>query len=328
MQFAPWKIEWAKFTDEAIAEMKLHSDDTHTEKEWMTYIYEEDFGIMVANGDMPLLYRDKSGKQVIFKHKEEAHQYMNKYNISGEISPVYHLGSVSYGDESRIEVNPATKEMQDAALKQVDPKNRKWTINGHPLKDGKIYTGRQYFSSTDILQEFVKARDSDQRVVQFIVYPHQQTDTNTGKTAIHNRCRILIFPDSATISSAMKSANPNVDVKGISVENGFNSNAADGSLKNEAGVDWFAFQEALGKSGNMGIIDIEGKKSGSKKAESKLNIFGAEGSGLRSRKTMNAVAAVALMGSLIYFLFISDESPLDVMVEDMNAECEEHWWHR
>ena len=218
--------------------------------------------------------------------------------------------------------------MQDAALKQVDPKNRKWTIHGHPLKDGKIYTGRQYFSSTDILQEFVKARDSDQRVVQFIVYPHQQTDTNTGKTAIHNRCRILIFPDSATISSAMKSANPNVDVKGISVENGFNSNAADGSLKNEAGVDWFAFQEALGKSGNMGIIDIEGKKSGSKKAESKLNIFGAEGSGLRSRKTMNAVAAVALMGSLIYFLFISDESPLDVMVEDMNAECEEHWWHR
>jgi hypothetical protein len=34
------------------------------------------------------------------------------------------------------------------------------------------------------------------------------------------------------------------------------------------------------------------------------------------------------MGGLIYFLFISDESPLDVMVEDMNAEAEEHWWHR
>ena len=55
MQFAPWKIEWAKFTDEAIEEMKRHSDDTHTEKEWMTYIYEEDFGILVADGDMPLL---------------------------------------------------------------------------------------------------------------------------------------------------------------------------------------------------------------------------------------------------------------------------------
>ena len=78
MQFAPWKIEWAKFTDEAIAEMKLHSDDTHTEKEWMTYIYEEDFGIMVANGDMPLLYRDKSGKQVTFKHKDFTAQMKSK----------------------------------------------------------------------------------------------------------------------------------------------------------------------------------------------------------------------------------------------------------
>jgi hypothetical protein len=217
--------------------------------------------------------------------------------------------------------------MQDAALKQVDPKNRKWTIHGHPLKDGKIYTGRQYFSSTDVLQEFIKARDTDERVVQFIVYPHQQKDTNTGKNAIHNRCRVLIFPDAATISSAMKSANPNVDVKGISLENGFNSNAADGSLKNKAGVDWFAFQEALGKSGNMGIIDIEGKKAGSKKAESKLNIFGAEG-GMRGSKIMNSIAGVALVGGLIYFLFVSDESPLDVMVEDMNAEAEGHWWHR
>jgi len=28
-------------------------------------------------------------------------------------------------------------------------------------------------------------------------------------------------------------------------------NAVDGSLKNDAGVDWFAFQEALGKLGYM-----------------------------------------------------------------------------
>jgi len=116
-------------------------------------------------------------------------------------------------------------------------------------------------------------------------------------------------------------------VKGISVDNGFNSNAADGSLKNEAGVDWFAFQEALGKSGNMGIIDIEGKKSGSKKAESKLNIFGSEG--MRSSSNLvNNFMGVALVGSLVYFLLFSDEGPLDLMVEDMNAECEEHWWHR
>ena len=126
----------------------------------------------------------------------------------------------------------------------------------------------------------------------------------------------------------MKSANPNVDVKGISVENGFNSNAPDGSLKNEAGVDWFAFQEALAKSGNMGIIDIEGKKAGSKQAESKLNIFGAEGSGMGSNKIVNTLMAVALLSSLVYFIFWSDDGPLDLMVEDMNAEAEEHWWHR
>ena len=53
---------------------------------------------------------------------------------------------------------------------------RKWTIHGHPLKDGKIYTGRQYFSSTDILQEFVKSRDNNEKVVQYVVYPHQQEE--------------------------------------------------------------------------------------------------------------------------------------------------------
>ena len=38
----------------------------------------------------------------------------------------------------------------------------------------------------------------------------------------------------------------------------------DGSLKNDAGVDWFKFQEALGKLGYMGIIDIEGPQGGVK----------------------------------------------------------------
>jgi len=41
----------------------------------------------------------------------------------------------------------------------------------------------------------------------------------------------------------------------------------DGSLKNEAGVDWFAFQEALGKLGYMGIIDIEGPTTGGRQVE-------------------------------------------------------------
>ena len=29
-----------------------------------------------------------------------------------------------------------------------------------PLKDGKIYNGRQYFSSVDLIDEFLEVRDS------------------------------------------------------------------------------------------------------------------------------------------------------------------------
>ena len=53
-------------------------------------------------------------------------------------------------------------------------------------------------------------------------------------------------------------------IMAISEENGYNKNAVDGSLKNDAGVDWFKFQEALGKLGYMGIIDIEGPQGGVK----------------------------------------------------------------
>ena len=73
--------------------------------------------------------------------------------------------------------------------------------------------------------------------------------------------------------------------------------------------------------------DLYGKLSFHGGNGSKLNIFGAEG-GIRGNKIMNSIAGVALVGGLIYFLFVSDESPLDVLVEDMNAEAEEHWWHR
>ena len=158
---------------------------------------------------------------------------MAENGVSGTVAPVYQLGNVSYGDESRIEVNPTAKETQDGAVRGLEKRNRKWTIHGHPLKDGKIYTGRQYFSSTDILDEYVRVRDTNEPAVQFVVFPHQQTDTNTGKKVIHNRCRILIFPDSNTIMQAMAESSRDVIPK-LSRENGFNKNASDGSLKNEA----------------------------------------------------------------------------------------------
>jgi hypothetical protein len=173
----------------------------------------------------------------------------------------YYLGEPSFGGESRIEVSPDAKAAQDAAKNGLH--DRKWTIHGHPLKDGRIYTGRQYFSSTDICGEFIRSRDNDERVVQFLVYPHQQLDTNTEKKVIHNRVRTLVFPNRSIILDAMQRSNPGVDAMAITRETGQNTNAADGSLVNQAGVDWFAFQDALGDMGYMGIVDLEGPVAGS-----------------------------------------------------------------
>ena len=232
---ALWKKEWDKFTDEAMEVMKTQSDKTNEEREWMSYVYDTDKG--------------------------------------------YELGTVSYGGLSRIEVNPETKERQDQAKHGFKNGQKKWTIHGHPLKDGKIYTGRQYFSSTDICREFVRSRDNDEFVSQFLVYPHKQKDTLTNEEVFHNRVRILVFPNRETVMRAMQMSNPSVDVNSITVESGQNRNVemGDGSsrLQNDAGVDWFAFQEALGKLGCMGIVDLEGPQNGSKmfQSENTLKAF-------------------------------------------------------
>ncbi len=218
----PWQKEWNKFTPTAIEKMKTFSDMTHEEREWMCYVY-------AVNGK-------------------------------------YELGEPSYGTESRIEVNPTSKGRQDKMKNGYKESERKWTIHGHPLKDGKIYTGRQYFSSTDICREFVKCRDSDEYIVQFLVYPHKQKDTNTGKEVFHNRVRVLIFPNRQTIMQAMQISNPGVNVAAITVESGQNRQVAKPNggvgLENDSGVNWFVFQEALGKMGYMGIVDIEGPSGG------------------------------------------------------------------
>ncbi|MDA9917231.1 hypothetical protein N9E05_04770 [Gammaproteobacteria bacterium] len=232
---ALWRKEWEKFSEEAQNIMKTQSDKTNEEREWMSYVYDTPKG--------------------------------------------YELGTVSYGGLSRIEVSPEQKERQDKAKYGFEKKQRKWTIHGHPLKDGKIYTGRQYFSSTDICREFVRSRDNNEFVSQFLVYPHKQKDSNTGEEVFHNRVRILVFPNRETVVKAMQLSNPQVDVNGITVESGQNQTVEmnDGSskLKNKSGVDWFAFQEALGKMGCMGIVDLEGPRSGSKmfQSESSLKVF-------------------------------------------------------
>ena len=124
------------------------------------------------------------------EYSDQTHLHREWMSYVYEKDGRYHLGKPSYGDESRIEVNPNEKAKEDSS-KGLSEGQRLWTIHGHPLKDGKIYTGRQYFSSTDILQEFVKARDGDEKIVQYVVYPHQQ-DID-GQKVIHNRVRILVF---------------------------------------------------------------------------------------------------------------------------------------
>ena len=205
------------------------------------------------------------------KYSDRTHEEREWMCYVYEKNGQYYLGNVTYGDESRIEVNPQAKAHQDALTDGLT--NRKWTIHGHPLKDGKIYTGRQYFSSTDICGEFINSRDGDERVVQFLVYPHQQLDTTTGRKVIHNRVRTLVFPNRQLLIEAMSRSNPGVDAMSITRETGQNTNAADGSPVNEAGVDWFALQDTLGEMGYMGIVDLEGPTAGSVHFKSENLLF-------------------------------------------------------
>ena len=53
--------------------------------------------------------------------------------------------------------------------------------------------------------------------------------------------------------------NPSVDPFAITRDNGMNKSDSNGTTMNDMNIDWFRFQEALGKMGQMGIVDIEGE---------------------------------------------------------------------
>ncbi len=199
----------------------------------------------------------------------KSHEWMSYvYDVNG----TYELGAPSYGGESKITIDPATKMAEDNGKFGYTEEQRKWTIHGHPLKDGDIYNGRQFFSSTDIIEEFITARDNDEYIVQFLVHPHQQVDKATGETVIHNRVRTLVFPGRDAVVSAMKKSNPAVDPYSITVENGTNQSTG-GGLSNEIGVDWFAldnapsFQKAMEDMGYVSVMDLEGPAAKTMSAE-------------------------------------------------------------
>ena len=270
-----WQQEWDKFSETAIQDMKRYSDNTNEQKEWMCYVY--------------------------------------------DVNGVYQLGEPSYGGRSRIEVSPEKKGAEDKAKNGLEEIHRKWTIHGHPLKDGKIYTGRQYFSSTDICREFVKCRDTDERVVQFLVYPHSQVDTKTNRNVMHNRCRILIFPNQETIMRAMQDSNPQADANLISVDTATNQSVKleDGSttLKNELNIDWFKFQESLGRMGFMGIVDIEGPQTGSESFKSETIMDGKNLLGIGLMLTIGGLV-ISRMFTMRRSIFGAE------VIDDFGAECQ------
>jgi len=330
----PWMSEWIRFDSQSVKDMKRHSDNTHTHREWMCYVYEQDYGVLVpGSGPLPTLHEESDGVTSVFDDPAEAQALADR--VGGTVTTLYRLGEPSYGSESRIEVNPEAKATEDRLTEGLRKENRKWTIHGHPLKDGKIYTGRQYFSSTDLVNEFCHARDNDERVVQFLVYPHQQLDTTTGAKVIHNRCRILVFPDRATLRAAMSESNPGVDFDSITPQSGQNQQVPDGNggmtLRNESGVNWFEFQEALGRRGQMGIVDIEGPTGGI--------VYHSEGflSGLRNASPFRlaglgiGLVAAALLGRRL-FQQLAPGSVAGVTTvagaEGLSVEGGVHGWQR
>jgi len=256
------------------------------------------------------------------KYSDQTHLHREWMSYVYEVDGRYELGEPSYGDESRIEVNPSEKSKEDSKKNGFNESQRKWTIHGHPLKDGKIYTGRQYFSSTDILGEFLNSRDNNEYVVQYVVYPHQQD--KSGQKVIHNRVRILVFPNREVLWKAMKMSHPEMTEEqfmGISTENGYNKNAADGSLKNEAGVDWFEFQEALGKMGYMGIIDIEGPAGG-------MQVDAADTMFKQSQGVSTNWAMIGLIAIGFAALMKARGSSVFGVEDGFGADFESrHWWN-
>ena len=256
------------------------------------------------------------------KYSDQTHLHREWMSYVYEVDGRYELGEPSYGDESRIEVNPSEKSKEDSKKNGFNESQRKWTIHGHPLKDGKIYTGRQYFSSTDILGEVLNSRDNNEYVVQYVVYPHQQE--KSGQKVIHNRVRILVFPNREVLWKAMKMSHPEMTEEqfmGISTENGYNKNAADGSLKNEAGVDWFEFQEALGKMGYMGIMDIEGPAGG-------MQVDAADTMFKQSQGVSTNWAMIGLLVIGFAALMKARGSSVFGVEDGFGADFESrHWWN-
>ena len=97
-------------------------------------------------------------------------------------------------------------------------------------------------------------------------------------------------------------------------------------MANDAGVDWFAFQEVLGEMGWMGIVDIEGPEAGAE-------TYSAEGELLSRRNMVTALGfasiAAVIFGVARYNNQVSNAlSKFGVETVEGNPDTPEgfHWW--
>lgn len=236
MARSPWEREFWKLPDKEILKIKRINDKYYMGNEWLAYIYE-----------------DEKGR--------------------------YTLGSLSGGGESQIVVSPDEHLAKDTEKgKCVDGvcerEDIAATIHAHPLKDGKFYPGRSYYSHTDIASDYIRALKGE-RVVHFLVFPQPRID------GYHNNVRVLVLEPKA-VRKAMKAANPTKDPDAVTMEN-------------PKDYDWFKFQDEMGKLGYMGIVDIENSFSHQNDVFSAFVIIGVIiaalgiGSMLRARGTFKSI---------------------------------------
>ena len=205
MPRAPWESEFWKIPDKEVLKIKRINDKYYMGNEWLAYMYQDDGGR-------------------------------------------YSMGSLSGGGESQIVVSPdehLNKDTQKGKCEDgvCEREDIAATIHAHPLKDGKFYPGRSYYSSTDIASDYARAVRGE-KVVHFLVFPQPRLD------GYHNDVRVLVLAPKV-VQKAMKASNPDKDPNAVSEQN-------------KGDYDWFKFQDEMGKEGYMGIIDIEntfGKKN-------------------------------------------------------------------
>ena len=231
----PWVYEFNKLPDKEILKIKRINDKYYMGNEWLAYIY------------------DGSGK--------------------------YILGSLSGGGESQIGVDPDDHLSRDTQKGKCEDgvcekEDIVATIHAHPLKDGKFYNARSYYSSTDIIKDYRKALQGE-RAVHFLVFPVPRID------GYHNNIRVLVL-DPKVVRGAMKRSNPGLDPDAV-------------SEANKRDYNWFKFQDEMGRLGYMGVVDIEntfGRQNGMFSAVVVIGIIVAGigiGSMLKTRYKMKSI---------------------------------------